>query len=63
MNLCVISTAEKSKKVSYRVNDTNTFNYEIKGNDIFDGEKIIKEIEEKYNQGINIPVKNVSIFH
>lgn len=63
VNLCVISTAEKSKKVSYRVNDTNTFNYEIKGNDIFDGEKIIKEIEEKYNQRINIPVKNVSIFH
>ncbi|WP_296888367.1 hypothetical protein [uncultured Methanobrevibacter sp.] len=54
VNLCVISTAEKSKKVSYKVNDTNTFNYEIIGNDILDGEKIINEIEEKYKQEINI---------
>ena len=54
VNLCVISTAEKSKKVSYKVNDTNTFNYNIIGNDIFDGEKIINEIEEKYKQEINI---------
>ena len=62
VSLCVISTAEQSKKVSYKVNDDNTFNYEIKGNDIFDGEKIIKEIEEKYNQGINIPRKECIYF-
>ena len=62
VSLCVISTAEQSKKVSYKVNDDNTFNYEIKGNDIFDGEKIIKEIEEKYNKGINIPRKECIYF-
>ena len=62
VNLCVISTAEESKKVSYKVNKDNTFNYEIKGNDIFDGEKIIKEIEEKYKQGINIPRKECIYF-
>ena len=62
VNLCVISTAERSKNVSYRVNDTNTFNYEIKGNDIFDGEKIIKEIEEKYNQEKNITRKECIYF-
>ncbi|WP_295595192.1 hypothetical protein [uncultured Methanobrevibacter sp.] len=62
VNLCVISTAEESKKVSYKVNNDNTFNYEIKGNDIFDGEKIIKEIEEKYKQGINIARKECIYF-
>jgi len=48
VNLCVISTAEKSKIVSYYVNKLNTFRYEVFGNDLFDGEKIINEIEEKY---------------
>ena len=54
VNLCVISTAEKSKTVSHRLNRLNAFNYEVIGNDVFDGEKIIKEIEEKYNQNIQI---------
>ena len=48
VNLCVISTAEKSKIVTYYVNKYNTFRYEVFGNDLFDGEKIINQMEEKY---------------
>ena len=62
VNLCVISTAEQSKIVSYYVNKLNTFKYEIFGNDVFDGEKIINEMEEKYKHNIKITQKE-SIFH
>lgn len=54
VNLYVLSTNEKSKTVEYYVNRLNTFRYEVIGNDLFDGEKVIREIEEKYNQKIII---------
>ena len=57
VNLCVLSTVENSKTVSHKVNKLNTFRYEVIGNDIFDGEKIIKEIEEKYKHNIKITRK------
>ena len=62
VNLCVISTAEKSKTVSHRVNRLNTFNYGVIGNDVLDGEKIIRKIEEKYNQNIQITRKECVYF-
>ena len=62
VNLCVISTAEKSKTVSHRVNRQNTFNYAVIGNDVLDGEKIIREIEEKYNRNIQITRKECVYF-
>lgn len=62
VNLYVISTVEKSKIVSYPVNKLNTFKYEIIGNDFFNGEKIINEIEEKYNQNLKITQKESIYF-
>ena len=43
---------QKLKTVSHKVNKLNTFNYRIIENDVFDGEEIIKEIEEKYKYNI-----------
>lgn len=57
VNLYVISTVEESKIVSYYVNELNIFRYRVIGNDLFDGEKIINEIEEKYNQNLEITPK------
>lgn len=39
------------------MNELNTFRYQVIGNDLFDGEKIINEIEEKYNQNLEITQK------
>ena len=62
VNLCVLSTAEKSKIVSYKVNKLNTFKYEVIGNDVFDGEKVIKEIKKNINIILKSLEKNVYIF-
>ena len=47
VELIVLSTAEKSKKVQYKYNDINTFNYIVKSLDELDNETIIKEVEQK----------------
>lgn len=62
VNLCVISTVEKTKTIKYKVNKLNIFKYEVFGNDFFDGEKIIKSIEEKYKQKQEITQKE-SIYY
>jgi hypothetical protein len=62
VNLCVLSTVEKSKIVEYYVNKLNTFRYEVIGNDLFDGEKIINEIEEKYKSNTIITPKEAIYF-
>ena len=62
VNLAVISTAEKSKIVLYQVNDLSIFGYKVIGNDLFDGEKIINEIKEKYNYNIPISKKEIIYF-
>ena len=62
VNIVVLSTAEESKTVSYRINYLNTFKYKVIGNDLFDGEKIINEIEEKYKNNIPISKKEIVYF-
>ena len=62
VNLYVLSTVEKSKIVEYYVNKLNTFRYEVIGNDLFDGEKIINEIEEKYKSNNIITPKEAIYF-
>ncbi len=47
VNLEVISTAEQSKQINYKVNKYNTFTYDIIGFEEYDGEKIIKHVEKK----------------
>ena len=54
VNLYVISTVEESKIVEYYVNELNTFRFRVIGNDLFDGEKCINKIEEKYKHNIEI---------
>lgn len=62
VNIYVISTAEKSKTIEYKVNKQSTFKYQVFGNDFFDGEKIINSIEEKYKQKQEITQKE-SIYY
>ena len=57
MNLGVLSTAKNSRLVTYRVNRNNKFVYVIIGKDIFDGAKIIKEMENKLRNNQKISSK------
>ena len=54
VNLAVVSTSEESKVVRYRINKSSIFGYEIIGNNTFDGEKIINEIEDKFERSDEI---------
>ena len=47
VNLCVFSTAEESKQISYRVNKDNDFNYEIISLEDYDTREIINTINYK----------------
>ena len=58
VNIEVISTAENSKQISYRVNRLNTFRYNVIGFEKYDGEKIIKYVEEKLENNMKITSKD-----
>ena len=58
VNIEVISTAENSKQISYRVNKLNTFRYNVIGFEEYDGEKIINHIEEKLKNKKKITSKD-----
>lgn len=58
VNIEVISTAENSKQISYRVNRLNTFRYNVMGFEKYDGEKIIKYVEEKLENNMKITSKD-----
>ena len=61
VNIEVISTAEPSKQINYRVNKLNTFKYDVIGFEDYNGDEIIKDIEEKLENNTEITSKD-SIF-
>ena len=61
VNIEVISTAEPSKQINYRVNKLNTFKYDVIGFEDYNGDEIIKDIEEKLENKTEITSKD-SIF-
>ncbi|WP_407381518.1 hypothetical protein [Methanobrevibacter sp.] len=62
VNLEVMSTAEETKQISYRVNKYNNFRYDVIGFEKYDGDEIIKYIEKKLEDGKKLRQKIVSIY-
>ena len=57
VNLEVISTAESSKIVRYEFSDSSVFVYKVTGLQQFDGEKVIKDVQEKLRKNEKISSK------
>ena len=62
VNLCVFTTAEESKQISYYVNRDNDFNYEIISLEDYDAEEIINTIKYKIANNTEISGKELILF-
>ena len=62
VKLCVFTTAEKSKKVSYTVNDDNEFTYDVISLADYDGSEIINTINYKIENNLEITGKELILF-
>ena len=62
VNLCVFTTAEESKQVIYKVNDSNEFKYDVVSLSDYDTEEIINTINYKIKNHTEITGKELILF-
>ena len=62
MNLCVFTTAEESKQISYHVNQFNDFKYDVISLSDYGSEEIINTINDKIEHGEEITGKELVLF-
>ena len=62
VNLCVFTTGECSRKISYYVNRDNDFNYEVISLAEYDSEEIINTIKYKVENNVEITGKELILF-
>ena len=62
VNLCVFTTAEESKKITYSVNKDNDFTYEVISLSDYDSDEIINTINDKVNDNAEISGKELILF-
>lgn len=62
VNLCVFTTAEESKQITYHVNKYNDFKYDVISLSDYDSEEIINTINDKIELGEEITGKELVLF-
>lgn len=62
VNLCVFTTAEKSKQIIYHVNQFNDFKYDVISLYDYDSKEIINTINDKIEYGEEITGKELVLF-
>lgn len=62
VNLSVFSTAEESKKISYKYNKYNKFNYEVISLSDYDSKEIINTINHKIENNFPITGKEIVLY-
>ena len=62
VNLCVFTTAEESKKITYTVNKDNDFTYDVISLTDYDSEEIINTINDKLKDNTEISGKELILF-
>lgn len=62
VNLCVFTTAEKSKQVTYKINKDNVFKYDVISLSDYDADEIINTINYKLENDIEITAKELILF-
>lgn len=62
VNLCVFTTAEGSRQISYHVNRDNDFNYDVISLAEYDSEEIINTINYKIENNVEITGKELVLF-
>ena len=62
VNLCVFTTAEESKKITYYVNKDNSFIYEVISLTDYDSDEIINTINDKLKSNAEITGKELILF-
>lgn len=62
VNLCVFTTAEESKLITYHVNQYNDFKYDVISLSDYDSEEIINSINYKIEHGEEITGKELVLF-
>ena len=62
VNLCVFTTAEESKQITYRINRDNVFKYDIISLSEYDVDEIINTINYKLENSLEITAKELILF-
>lgn len=62
VNLCVFTTAEESKQVTYKINKDNIFKYDVISLSDYDADEIINNINYKIEHDIEITAKELILF-